>query len=58
MKTSGSPIIIKSDVDLASARDAITSFVTTYNDIYASLQDLRTGDPSDEDKKDNLLRYT
>ena len=58
MKTSSSPLIIKSDVDLASARDAITSFVTTYNDVYASLQDLRTGDPSDEDRTDNLAGDT
>ena len=58
MKTSSSPITIKSDVDLASARDAITSFVTTYNDVYASLQDLRTGDPSDEDRTDNLAGDT
>ncbi len=58
MKTSDSPVIIKSDVDLASARDAITSFVTTYNDVYASLQDLRTGDPSDEDRTDNLAGDT
>ena len=58
MKTSSSPITIKSDVDLASARDAITSFVTTYNDVYASLEDLRTGDPSDEDRTDNLAGDT
>ncbi len=61
MKTSGSPITIKSDVDLVSARDAITSFVTTYNDVYASLQTLRTSDPANQEDKsplsgDSLLR--
>ena len=32
--------------------------MTTYNDVYASLQDLRTGDPSDEDRTDNLAGDT
>ena len=61
LKSSGSPITIKSEVDLASARDAITSFVTTYNDVYASLKALRESDPdTDSDiallSGDSLLR--
>ncbi len=61
LKTSGSPITIKSDVDLATARDSITSFVTTYNDVYASLQALRESDPASKEEiaplsGDSLLR--
>ncbi len=59
--TSDSAVTIKSEVDLASARTAITDFVTTYNDVMKSLQSYRESDPTDDEKKgllagDSLLR--
>ena len=40
LKTSGSAVTIKSEVDLASARTSIQDFVTTYNDVMKSLENL------------------
>ena len=61
MATSDSAITIKSEVDLVSARNAITDFVTTYNDVMKSLQSYRESDPNDDEKTgllagDSLLR--
>ena len=61
LKTSGSPITIKSQVDLTKATEAIESFVLTYNDIFNSFEDLRTKNEQDPEKSgvltgDSLLR--
>ena len=59
--TSSSAVTIKSEVDLASARSAITDFVTTYNDVMKSLESYRESDRNDDEKNgllagDSLLR--
>ena len=61
LATSSSAVTIKSEVDLASARSAITDFVTTYNDVLKSLESYRESDPTDDEKNgllagDSLLR--
>lgn len=61
LSTSDSAVTIKSEVDLASARTAITDFVTTYNDVMKSLQSYRESDPTDDERNgllagDSLLR--
>ena len=61
LSTSGSAINIKSEVDLASARESIESYVNTYNEVYRSLQNLRETDPNNEEETgmlsgDSLLR--
>ena len=61
LATSSSAVTIKSEVDLASARSAITDFVTTYNDVMKSLESYRESDPNDDEKNgllagDSLLR--
>ncbi len=61
LATSDSAVTIKSEVDLASARSAITDFVTTYNDVMKSLQSYRESDPTDDERNgllagDSLLR--
>ena len=61
LSTSDSAVTIKSEVDLASARTAITDFVTTYNDVMKSLQSYRESDPADDERNgllagDSLLR--
>ena len=61
LATSSSAVTIKSEVDLASARSAITDFVTTYNDVMKSLESYRESDRNDDEKNgllagDSLLR--
>ena len=61
LKTSGSPITIKSQVDLTKATEAIESYILTYNDIFNSFEDLRTKNEQDPEKSgvltgDSLLR--
>jgi len=61
LKTSGSPITIKSQVDLTKATEAIESYVLTYNDIFNSFEDLRTKNEQDPESSgvltgDSLLR--
>ena len=61
LKTSASPITIKSQVDLTKATEAIESYVLTYNDIFNSFEDLRTKNEEDPEKAgvltgDSLLR--
>ena len=61
LKTSASPITIKSQVDLTKATEAIESYVLTYNDIFNSFEDLRTKNEKDPEKAgvltgDSLLR--
>ncbi|MEE2695427.1 MAG: flagellar filament capping protein FliD [Pseudomonadota bacterium] len=60
LSTSGTAINIKSEVDLASARESIESFVVTYNEVYNSLNSLREKDPNNEESGklagDSLLR--
>ena len=41
LATSGSPITLKSEVNLLKAKESLEAFVTTYNDLYFSLEDLR-----------------
>lgn len=55
LSTSDSAITIKSDVNLAAATESIESYVTTYNDVYNSLNSLREPDPANEDEKAGLL---
>ena len=40
LKTSGTAITIKSEVDLDAAQTSIQDFVTTYNDVMTSLENL------------------
>ena len=40
LKTSGTAITIKSEVDLDAAQTSIQDFVTTYNDVMKSLENL------------------
>jgi flagellar hook-associated protein 2 len=61
LSTSGSAINIKAEVDLASARESIESYVNTYNDVYRSLQNLQKTDPNNVEETgmlsgDSLLR--
>ena len=61
LATSSSAVTIKSEVDLASARSAITDFVTTYNDVMKSLESYRESNRNDDEKNgllagDSLLR--
>ena len=61
LKTSGSPITIKSQVDLTKATEAIESYILTYNDIFNSFEDLRTKNEQDPENTgvlagDSLLR--
>lgn len=61
LKTSASPISLKSEVDLTKAKESLESFVLTYNDLYNSLEDLRRFDSQDPDNTgilygDSLLR--
>ena len=60
LKTSGSAITIKSEVDLDAAQTSIQDFVTTYNDVMASLENLRVANDEDENSGilagDSLLR--
>jgi flagellar hook-associated protein 2 len=61
LKTSASPITIKSQVDLTKATEAIESYVLTYNDIFNSFEDLRTKNEQNPESSgvltgDSLLR--
>ena len=56
LKTSGSAITIKSEVDLDAAQTSIQDFVTTYNDVMASLENLRVA--NDEDENSDALERT
>ena len=60
LKTSGSAITIKSEVDLDAAQTSIQDFVTTYNDVMVSLENLRVANDEDENSGilagDSLLR--
>ena len=61
LKTSASPITIKSQVDLTKATEAIESYVLTYNDIFNSFEDLRRSNAQDPENTgilygDSLLR--
>ena len=61
LKTSASPITIKSQVDLTKATEAIESYVLTYNDIFNSFEDLRRSNEQDPENTgilagDSLLR--
>ena len=48
LKTSGTAITIKSEVDLDAAQTSIQDFVTTYNDVMTSLENLRVANDDDE----------
>ena len=60
LKTSGTAITIKSEVDLDAAQTSIQDFVTTYNDVMTSLENLRVANDDDENSGilagDSLLR--
>ena len=60
LKTSGTAITIKSEVDLDAAQTSIQDFVTTYNDVMVSLENLRVENDDDENSGilagDSLLR--
>ena len=60
LSTTSSPITLKSDVDLSKAQESLESFVLTYNDLYLSLETLRTNNQDTENPGllagDSLLR--
>jgi flagellar hook-associated protein 2 len=60
LSTTSSPIALKSDVDLSKAQESLESFVLTYNDLYLSLETLRTNNQDTENPGllagDSLLR--
>ena len=60
LKTSSSAISIKSEVSLSDVETALTDYVTTYNDLYLSLQNLSKANNVDPDSGflagDTLLR--
>ena len=60
LSTTSSPITLKSDVDLSKAQESLESFVLTYNDLYLSLENLRTNNQDTENPGllagDSLLR--
>ena len=49
LKTSSSAISIKSEVSLSDVETALTDYVTTYNDLYLSLQNLSKANNVDHD---------
>ena len=60
LKTSSSAISIKSEVSISDVETALTDYVTTYNDLYLSLQNLSKVNNLDPDSGalagDTLLR--
>ena len=55
LATSGSPITLKSEVNLSKAKESLEAYVTTYNDLYKSLEDLRR--TSDQNPENTGILY-